>query len=202
MYQPLPEFPPLFPSMEWWRVYLRSLAVESLESGRRQALAQANRGCGVRARDWMRVRLAGDAVLPVPVEGGASALKNRLPSSWRIAGVAPREIRTFRATLATLYGRTPFYHLLESDLTGFLAECGPGTPASDICDEAFRKVSAVLSLGDDILVRAITQKIGAGDTRLREIVSFMSPASSPELSILDPLFRLGPDAIFTLLPAF
>lgn len=174
----------------------RRLAGDS-EAG---AISTANAGCGLPARDWMRIRLEGDTVLSLPVSGGASALKNRPSLSWTLAPEALRDRKKFHATLATLYGRTPFFPFLADTL---LPEIGsPDLPAGEFCTEAFQKALDILLPRGMETLEGFGKKIAERDHTLSLVSGEAGRAFHPSLSILDSLFRLGPDTIFALLPTF
>lgn len=137
--------------------------------------------------------------LSLPVEGGASALKNCAPASWRLAPEAVRESRKAASTLSTVYGRQPFFHLLEDDLR---ISPQPGEGASEVCMEKFGAVCKVLGLEDASLIDALAERVARGDQRLRDIRRELCTDFSPGLSIVDSVVRMGPDAIFSLLPSF
>lgn len=197
----LPDYPPLYAPAVWWRAYTRSLLAGA--AGEEEATAHANRQSGLRPRDWMRFRLEGDTRLSLPTEGGASSLKNRPAATWTLSREAGRESRKARATLATLYGRQPYFHLLEAELTAPLVSAEEGTTARKICTDAHRAASIILGLDDRTLLDDLRQRIAGGDRLLRATAAELTAtAYPPDRSILESLFRLGPDAIFTLLPTF
>ena len=147
----------------------------------------------------MRFRIEGNVTLTVPVEGGGSALKNRPPESWTLASEAARDYRKIRSTLATIYGRSPFFHLLEDILLPSLSGILPGEGASDLCTQIFRNVTEILNIEDEALLAAIREAMRTKDPRLEGARPLKM---EPCLSIADVLFRYGPDAIFSLIPAF
>lgn len=192
----LPAFPPFYGPGAWWRFFL-GCRLEGLPED--ESVSKANRLSGLRARDWMRLRLSNGAILTLPVEGGASALKNRDATTWRLAGEAGRESRKAEATLATLYGRLPYFSLLHH-VTGGRKE---GEAASEVCLEAFRCVNETLGLSDENLLKGLREAMASGDRRLRDVVREAGKIyGSDSTTILELLFRAGPDAIFALLPAF
>lgn len=198
MYQPLPAFPPLFPPGEWWRIYV-GYRLRDFES--RDAINEANRESGLRSRDWMRFKAAPDITLSLPVAGGASALKNRNPGNWTIAHEAKRDWKKILHTLDTIYGRLPFYHLLKEEIFGEI-ELENISEASEICQSAFRGMERVLGLLDCELICRLKQLSQDKDDRFRQICKQFAVYYMPEISLLDSIFRIGPDAIFILSPAF
>lgn len=199
MYQPLPLFPPLFPPGKWWRLFLAYvLGGESFEKG----IARANKGSGIKSRDWMRISLTPQSRISVPVSGGASTLKNYPPESWTLSGEAAATARTMGATLATLYGRRPFFPAIESWESVIPAPVPADFSARSVCTDAFRKCAALLGLYDVSLIQTMEDTIKSGNGRIRAVCSDFERYFNPDLSILDLLATLGPDAIFPLLPPF
>lgn len=181
MIHPTPSFPPLFPSVDWWRIYVSSL---SAGESREKAIIIAN--SGRRPRDWMRF----DG-LSLPIEGGASTLKNRPSEVWKLSEKARPAARKIDATLATLYGATPFFHLLDHIIS--LRNIIEGRHmASEVCREAFHRIESILGLTDISLIESI---------RVRAIADTRTEFSDAKPSgILEVLFRKGPEAIFTFIP--
>lgn len=180
MYHPKPDFPPLFPKVGWWRRYTASILNGETPQ---EAIRKAN--ASVKPREWMRF----DG-LSLPIEGGASALKNRLPATWRLSEKAVAEGRKMDATLATRYGGTPFYRLLDHLIS--LRDTIQGKEmASEVCIEAFRRVEGILGLDRiDLLESA------------RDFKPPIPDWIDNEEEILALLFRKGLEAIFQLLPTF
>ena len=189
MYHPLPDFPPLFPKAGWWRAYLSGLLAGKLPE---EAVRMAN--SSLKARYWMRF----DG-LSVPVEGGASALKNRAPHTWRISDRAYPEARKIDHTLATRYGHTPFYRLLDHEIS--LRSILEGkTTAEEVCRDAFLRVARILGLDSESLLDSARDYVATG-TDKRESGG-VPPEYGDEDCILAPLFSKGPETIFLLLPTF
>ena len=196
MRQPLPDFPPLYASAAWWKEYVAS-RLGGIDA--RGATVAANRGSGLRNRDWMRFTIEVDETLSLPVAGGASALKNRYPDSWVLAQEAQRDGRKILSSIATAYGRQPFFHLIKEELFAPLLGL-EDRKASQVCLEAFQAVERLLGLDGERLIFDLRMKIADKDHTLRQVALESSPKFG--LSIIDALVRKGPGAIFALLPAF
>lgn len=199
MYQPLPSFPPLFPPDIWWKIFI----VGRIEgAGTEKAILQANRESGIKAREWMRIRIAEECTLSMPLAGGASTLKNHPPQSWRFSRESEREGRKMVETIATLYGRTPFFPFIKDDLENILSGFSEGKPVEGMCQDGFRMVEKLLSLSDTVLLESLKLRMAQGDPLLKSLKNQYSPSVESCLSILVALFSVGQDAIFGLLPAF
>lgn len=199
MHHSLPHFPPLFPSGKWWGIYA-SNRLSGLET--KEAIGHTNAASGMKGRDWMRFSVDGNAMLYLPVAGGASALKNHKPTSWRLANEARRERRKISSTLTTLYGPTPYYQLIPNLFGASIEDSGILPNASDVTLEAFHNIEFLLGLNDDRLLHDIREAMNSGSPRLRSVCTYYRRFFNPDLSIIDTLAKIGPCAIFALLPAF
>ena len=180
MYQPKPDFPPLFPNVGWWRKY-----IEALLAGESRPAAISGANAAVAPRHWMRF----DGI-SLPVAGGQSTLKNHRPDSWRIAPKALLESPKMDATLATRYGASPYYRLLDHifSLRDIVAD---RLWARQVCLEAFRRIEGLLGLDDPELIKAAKKVKLQGGHTVKE-----------NEEILPLIFRKGKEAIFYLLPTF
>ena len=189
MYQPLPTFPPLNAPIGWWRTFCRLRAGDA-NAGIKEIVTVANRESGLRPRDWLRFTIAADVSLSMPVAGGASALKNRHPDSWKLAGESVAAADKIKDTLATVYGRTPYFRLLEEEME---LPATPGLPASVLNWRMFECAAEVLGVSDVSLWECLPTFPSA---------DYVDPEPQDSLSVVDAIFRKGPDAIFSLLPTF
>lgn len=193
MIQPLPSFPPLLPSGDWWIKRL-----EALVNGvsREESIIVANNVSHLKSREWMRFRVAdrsfGETMLSMPVVHGASALKNRSPESWRIAD-SPSGLRKLDSTLATLYGHTPFYHLIAPELS--LKDTALKR-AEEVCRKLDEAVLRVLGLDNQNMVKSL-EEADFNSARFASLSEKME-SFNPSLSIADSIFRYGPQTIIKL----
>lgn len=199
MIQPLPCFPPLYAPGSWWAIYMKGLLAGKEEN---EAIALANLESDIKPRAWMRMELAEETVVSIPVAGGASALKNHNPNSWYLAPEFYRRQRRISATLATIYGRQPFFHLLDHRLAFTTWTPEDDDRAEILCQWAFKNTSEILGLGNPSLLKDLKEALNRSASRLSEIRTDCIRSVNLNLSIFDTLMRLGPDAIFPLLPAF
>lgn len=204
----LPAFPPLFPSGEWWRHYIKA-RLAAPGSSLTEGVAAANASSGIKPRGWMRFDISGGspASLALPVAGSASALKNRHSDTWCLAPGAERAWHKAEATLATVYGRCPFFEAVRQLYSSLPVSAD--TPAAQVNAAAFGGVADFLSLEEllpDLGRIVATDCAERSDApfreRIRVIAGELQRGFDPALSVIDILMRLGPDAIFTLLPAF
>lgn len=193
---PLPSFPPLFPPGSWWRLFMKELIREGSED---KAIAFANSESGIKSREWMRVRIAGGSLLSFSVKGGASALKNRPADTWVMARESERETIRYASTLATVYGRTPYFQLLQEEL---IPSASDGITAKEVCRQCCRNVMNIILPEDIGMFDSIREVIERPGNRIMRISKEFNIKFNPELSIIDAIVRMGPGAIFPLLPAF
>lgn len=208
MYQPLPDFPPLFPPGKWWRIYVAALS-EGYPGD--TAMARAISMAGIKSREWMRFAVKNSTgscsntpeILSIPVEGGAGALKNRHPDTWTIAPRALQDSRKAALTLSTLYGPLPYYHLLEPEINlSVLLSLSLSGSCRDVCLSAFRAVNRILGLDNPEETAFLIESIRTRHRQIYELSLHFSRNFDPELSILDAVFRMGRQTIFALLPSF
>lgn len=164
-----------------------------------EAISAANQNSGIKPREWLRVSIVSDTLISMPVAGSASALKNHHPFSWCLAPEAQKVAVKAAATLSTVYGRTPFFHLLEESfsLAGKIGE-----PASSLCMRAFHNVEEILGINENALIHALRDSMEQKTHRIHDICSYTAKKANMSLSIIDTLCRLGPDAIFALVFTF
>lgn len=198
MYQPLPDFPPLYAPGLWWTLYFNELWRGKETS---EAIRTANRGCGLKSREWMRLEIKGDCI-PMPVEGGGNALKNRHPESWVLAANAPLLARKGDLNLATVYGSTPYFRLLSSDIGLENLAIGGRCKASQICNEAHVAVSEILGIENAEKVKALKEACRENHETSAALSIRIKELFNPNRSILDAVYRFGQETIFALLPAF
>lgn len=201
MTHPLPLFPPLFPNAAWWRAFLEHrLAGNSSE----KCISEANAAAGYRPRGWLRISLREGAELSLPVAGGASTLKNHPADSWVTARESAREWHKTIATIATLYGRQPFFPLLRDILEPpfGLSEGNEGARVEEVCMEFFQRVERTLGLDDPSLLSSLRKALRERDSNIIKEAERLSRGYDFSLSFIDSLMRYGQDAIFLLAPTF
>lgn len=204
MYQPTPEFPPLYAPGKWWQLRLECL----IESGNdSEAIRFANSHSGIRNRDWMRFEIRDrqekSTMLSLPVKGGASALKNRPPVSWTLSSECMTAVTKIDHTVSTLLGNKPYFPFIFPLLSLKTAFCNIQTGNTyDLCCFIDKETKKVLGLNDMQLVETVRQKIEEGPEALRYKCSSLRRNFDSEVSFLESIMRYGPEAIFALIPPF
>lgn len=193
-----PLFPPLFPTPRWWRLYMERMLKGSTDG---YALSVANHASGLPQREWMRFRLKDDTLISIPTAGSASALKNHPGRTWRLSPKAPAEARKADLTVATLYGNTPYCHLLADRLSlrDLTARC-PGGYASELCFEAWMRVKEILQLDDEDLLDEIRANLRDPSPVFIEKTKELRLKADDDISIIDALMRYGKETLFLIIP--
>lgn len=195
MIHSLPDFPPLFPDGKWWKLRLASMLDGA---SREESIVFANRERGLKPREWMRFRIVDrkdtEVLLSLPMVHGASALKNHKPDSWRVVD-DKTHLRKLDATVSTLYGHTPYFSLVWPGF-GFV---DVATETSrDVCLKMDGIVCHLLGLDSPSLVNSL-RNADMSEEKYASIVENMVRFRE-DLSIVDGLFRYGPEIIFRLIP--
>lgn len=136
-----------------------------------------------------RCLIAGPLTLTVPVAGGSRALKRRPWDSLEVSDHG-RWQHVHLGALDAAYGRTPYFIHYFPAIEAVISDTPP--LLSTLCARIDAAVTAALRI--DRLAPELSAH--AAIRRGRELLPLVDPA----LSILDQLFRLGPEAIFLLAP--
>lgn len=164
--------PPYLPSLRWLR-------------GER----------GLKPKDYARTVVwsnsPGGMVLSVPVQGGASVVKRLPPEKWEISGHGDWT-RIHLGALEAAYGREPFF-----------AHCFPAVAATlEAYPPLLRDLNTRLL---DVLLDSVCARDVAGELRgfralhprrFENIRRRLESKIDLSHSIVEPFFRLGPDAVF------
>ena len=147
-------------------------------------------------KDLARTRIAGDVLLSVPVEGGASRLKRK--------GVDPAELnisdhgawrREHLGAWNAVYGKTPFFQHLYPLIEKVYNEHSHASLA-----EFNAAMWCVVTdfLGSDAAMNDLERMKGEVPRRFEDIRNELATKVNLNYSIFDALFRLGKNIIFLL----
>lgn len=179
---------PFLPSFRWYAAWLseRRKGVDEVA-----AVGIANTVAGIRGKDFARAVICGNAgehLLSVPVAGGSAMLKQtrHLPEiiisehgNWR---------HVHLGALEAAYGRMPFYQHLIPDILRCYEQ--------DIQSLAEFNHSLHDSLCSLFLPSSLAENLPeAAAERGRELLGEVAQ----DRSIIDTLFRLGPESLLPLL---
>lgn len=163
-----------------------SIACEMPRAGRREMARTVVAG----ARGQEAVRL------PLPVEGGASVLKRGRPEEWRVS-LHGRWPAVHLGAIEAAYGATPFYqHVIP-----LLREEIAGVAAGDSFAGLTRRLHGVIAgvLDVERLLPALHRLQSESPDRLATLAREKSCDAYADISVIDVIFKKGPEAIFTLL---
>lgn len=179
---------PFCGSVDWWRRYLegRLAGEESLPPMPRRELMRCH----------IRDHAGNELTLSVPVAGGASVVKHAPVENWIISEHGRWEAMHLGA-LNAAYGKTPFYRHYIPRLQA-LIEHHPER-ATDFTNSIGEYIAEALH------IETLLPQLRENDATRREMIAErrerLDRNLPPSTSILDPLFRFGPEAIFLLIPA-
>lgn len=149
------------------------------------------RGARTETRHCNRALLGRGVSLTVPVAGGARLLRGLKPGAQEPPRVSLHGDwpRAHLGALEAVYGRAPFFQHFFPPLAALIAD----PPETLFALNAAIDAEIRRAVGFRLLSGAVvTPAVAAEARRLRAL-------ADPQVSMLDPLFRFGPEAIFLLL---
>lgn len=167
--------PPYLASMEWWQ-------------GRRSTL---------KTRDYTRTLIESNSpegiTLTVPVTGGASAAKRLKPDELTISGHGDWT-RIHLGAIEAAYGREPYFQFLFPEIEEIISRY----------PEHLRELNVSLMvclmgfLRYDESYPEVERLRQSNPGRCSDIGTRLLRKVDPGHSLLEPLFRLGPDTLFLI----
>lgn len=147
-------------------------------------------------KELARTLIAGDRLLTVPVEGGASRLK-RLSQNLSEIMISDHGAwrREHLGAWNAVYGKTPFFPYLYPLLEAAYANHSHGS-LTEFNDALWMIVTDFLNL--DETMPAIKNLADTNPDRLEEIRKELTTKVNLNYSIFDAIFRLGKNIIFLL----
>ena len=150
--------------------------------------------CGASALHPNRTLLGRDVALTVPLAGGGRTLKaiRRDAEAYGRASVSMHGNwpHVHLGASDAIYGRTPYFMHYFPQLERILS--APPADLAGLCGAVDSLIRTALRL--DSLLPGLASPTGA----VRDEAVRLSALCDPSLSMLDPLFRFGPEAIFLL----
>lgn len=168
---------PYLPSLEWWMQRHNGSAAFSRRELMR-CLIRSNQG-----DEPLR--------LSVPIAGGSSSIKRLNPEEWILSEHDRWNHRHIHA-LHTAYSRTPYFSHYFPALEEILLN--PPRKASGLCLLTDRCIRHALHY--DSLRQEMDEFKKKHPKLVENTINDLRPRISEKLSIVDALFRLGPDTIF------
>lgn len=154
-------------------------------------------GSGMPAREYTRTVVESNApggmVLTVPVVGGASAVKRLSPECLEISSHGDWT-RIHLGAIDAAYGREPYFQHYFPDISAII-----GRYPERLADLNSSLLSVIIdSLRYDAMAEELRDYKKRFPKRMQSIRGRMIKMIDPGHSILEPLFRFGPDTIFLL----
>lgn len=144
---------------------------------------------GAVPRRLNRTGLRGGQLLTVPICGGISVVKHADPASWIISDHGDWR-RIHWGAIESTYSRTPFFSHYAPRLHEIIFATHPCfADLSEALDAEIRRC-----LGIDTVLPLLSSPTPL----IRGYAAQLWADADPQLSVMDPLMRLGPDAIFLL----
>lgn len=135
-------------------------------------------------------------LLSVPVIGGGSLLKRGQPEEWRVS-MHGRWQAMHLGALAAAYSATPFYPYLEPEIRRVIEEAEEGDLFLDITCSLHRIVTRFIDA--DALIPELRRRAEADYEWLRQLAVEKSNGLHTDLTVLDVIFKKGPEGIFALI---
>lgn len=152
---------------------------------------------GLKTRDYTRTLIESNApegiVLTVPVVGGSSAVKRLKPEQLEISGHGDWT-RIHLGAIEAAYGREPYFQHLFPEIAVLLTDYPQQLARLNVLlmEKMLDFIRYAHTVGDINNLRETNPE------RCQAITRRLESKIDPTHSFLEPLFRLGPDAIFLL----
>lgn len=152
---------------------------------------------GLKTRDYTRTLIESNApegiVLTVPVVGGSSAVKRLKPEQLKISGHGDWT-RIHLGAIEAAYGREPYFQHLFPEIAVLLTDYPQQLARLNVL--LMEKMLDFIRYAHT--VEDINNLRETNPERCQAITRRLESKIDPTHSFLEPLFRLGPDAIFLL----
>lgn len=132
-------------------------------------------------------------VLTVPVVGGSSAVKRLTPEKLEVSGHGDWT-RIHLGAIEAAYGREPYFQHVFPELGAIIADYPQHLVRLNVL--LMEKMMDFIGYADSI--EDIRNLRASNPERCAAIARRLESKIDPTHSFLEPLFRLGPDAIFLL----
>ncbi|MBD5338523.1 MAG: WbqC family protein [Bacteroides sp.] len=191
---------PYLGSLEIYRRWMR-LRLEGLDDNGAWGRIISAMPRGERRRALARTTVAGangqgPLTLSVPVQGGGSTLKRGYPGEWRLS-MHGRWQAVHLGALATAWSATPFFPHVMPLIHDVLDSTYEGMPFGEMTATLHRVVAGVLDV--ESLLPEIRSLTGTRAELIRRLSDEKMSGFHTDFTILDVIFRKGPEGIFLLL---
>lgn len=155
----------------------------------------------LKTRDYTRCLIASNSpegmVLTVPVAGGSSAVKRLKPEQLEVSDHGDWT-RIHLGAIEAAYGREPYFQHLFPEIAVVIA--GYPQQLARLNVLLMEKMLSFIGYPDQI--GHVLELREAHPERCSAIAKRLTSKIAPRHSFLEPLFRLGPDALFLLVESY
>ena len=152
---------------------------------------------GMKTRDYTRTLIESNSrqgmVLTVPVAGGSSAVKRLSPRKLEVSEHGDWT-RIHLGAIEAAYGREPYFQHLFPEIATVIS----GHPQQLVSLNVLLMEKMMDFIGYAGAIEGIRGLRNVSPERCAAIAARLESKIDPARSFLEPLFRLGPDAIFLL----
>ena len=151
----------------------------------------------LKTRDYTRALIESNApagmMLTVPVVGGAASVKRLKPDQLEVSGHGDWT-RIHLGAIEAAYGREPYFQHLFPELVPVIAAHPQQLARLNVL--LMERMLAFIGYRENITeIRSLRE---SNPERCAAIARRLEAKVDPSHSLIEPLFRLGPDAIFLL----
>lgn len=190
---------PYLPSLEVCRQWmeLRLEGFEDAEAWERIVASTPQR----ERRKMARSMVAGahgqsPLTLSVPIAGGGSVLKRGEVKNWRVSMHGRWQDVHFGA-LEVAYSHTPYYPYLSQDLESVIKGSYENMPFTELTTRLHGIIIGILDTEE--VLKELRRGQALSSERFRQLIVEKSDGLHTDLSILDVIFKKGPEGVFALL---
>ena len=152
---------------------------------------------GLSARDYTRTLIESNSpkgmVLTVPVAGGSSAAKRLAPGRLEVSEHGDWT-RIHLGAIEAAYGREPYFQHLFPEIASVISS----HPQQLVSLNVLLMEKMIGFIGYAEAIESVRNLRAANPERCAAIAARLESGIDPAHSFLEPLFRIGPDAIFLL----
>lgn len=152
---------------------------------------------GLKTRDYTRTLIESNApegmVLTVPAVGGSSAVKRLKPEQLEISSHGDWT-RIHLGAIEAAYGREPYFQHLFPEIVALISDYPQQLARLNVL--LMEKMMDFIGYSD--VIEGVRNLRTCNPERYSAIHRRLESKIDPTHSFLEPLFRLGPDAIFLL----
>lgn len=140
-----------------------------------------------------------DTPLSVPVAGGRAYLKKERSAHPLLISGHGDWRRIHLGAISAQYGRTPYFRHYFPEIESIILLYGNPDASLHLLNKSLHEaVCRMIFRTEDL--HAVTEMREKRPDIFRAVATEISDKTDPSLSVVDALFRLGPDTIFSVIP--